>query len=100
MIREVVSILRPGLNDSDTLDFSTYGFLYGTFPSAPGVFVFATQYNVDIDLVNIRDKSSSHRACCVLMKLGNESQYEYRDHKPRNYTNARRENLYKYTINT
>jgi predicted permease len=52
VVREVVSIIKPGVNETETLDFSTYGFLYGTFPAAPGVFVFATQYNVDIDLVN------------------------------------------------
>jgi hypothetical protein len=51
VIREVVSIIKPGVNETETLDFSTYGFLYGTFPAAPGVFVFATQFNVDIDLV-------------------------------------------------
>lgn len=51
VVREVVSIIKPGANETETLDFSTYGFLYGTFPAAPGVFVFATQYNVDIDLV-------------------------------------------------
>ncbi|XP_065335026.1 lysosomal cholesterol signaling protein [Cloeon dipterum] len=49
--REVVSIIKPGVNETDTLDYSTFGFLYGTFPAAPGVFVFATQYNVDIDLI-------------------------------------------------
>ncbi|GLH10934.1 Integral membrane protein GPR155 [Gryllus bimaculatus] len=49
--REVVSLLHSGSNESDTVDLSTYGFLYGTFPAAPGVFVFATQYSVDIDLI-------------------------------------------------
>lgn len=51
--REVISLLHPGYNESETVDLSTYGFLYGTFPSAPGVFVFATQYNTHIDLVCI-----------------------------------------------
>lgn len=50
--REVVSLLHTGSNTSDTLNLSTYGFLYGTFPSAPGVFVFATQYAIDVDLVS------------------------------------------------
>lgn len=49
--REVVSLLHPGYNESETLDLSTYGFLYGTFPSAPGVFVFAMQYSTNEDLV-------------------------------------------------
>lgn len=49
--REVISQFQPGYNESETVDLSTYGFLYGTFPSAPGVFVFATQYNSNVDLV-------------------------------------------------
>ncbi|XP_026292072.2 integral membrane protein GPR155 isoform X1 [Frankliniella occidentalis] len=49
--REVVSVIHAGANESDTEDLSTYGFLYGTFPSAPGVFVFATQYGVEVELI-------------------------------------------------
>ncbi|XP_019875971.2 integral membrane protein GPR155 isoform X2 [Aethina tumida] len=49
--REVISVVNPGVNQSETLDLSTYGFLYGTFPSAPTVFVFATQYAIDVDLI-------------------------------------------------
>lgn len=51
VIHEVVSLFHPGTNASETLDLSTYGFLYGVFPAAPGVFVFATQYSIDIDLI-------------------------------------------------
>ncbi|XP_059478612.1 integral membrane protein GPR155 isoform X2 [Neocloeon triangulifer] len=51
VVREVVSIIKPGVNETETSDYSTYGFLYGTFPAAPGVFVFATQYNIDVDLI-------------------------------------------------
>lgn len=47
----MVNIMRAGANYSDTTDLSTYAFLYGTFPSAPGVFVIATQYQTDIDLI-------------------------------------------------
>ncbi|KAJ8956227.1 hypothetical protein NQ318_014958 [Aromia moschata] len=49
--REVISVIHAGSNESETSDLSTYGFLYGTFPSAPTVFVFATQYVIDIDLI-------------------------------------------------
>ncbi|XP_071455001.1 lysosomal cholesterol signaling protein [Hetaerina americana] len=59
--REVISILHAGVNSSDTLDLSTYGFLYGTFPAAPGVFVFSTQYALDIDLI-----ASSMVACTFI----------------------------------
>jgi len=50
--REIVSLLHAGGNASETQDLSTYGFLYGTFPAAPGVFVFATQYSLEVDLVS------------------------------------------------
>lgn len=49
--RQMVNLLQAGANVSDTTDLSTYAFLYGTFPSAPGVFVIATQYQTDIDLI-------------------------------------------------
>ncbi|RZC40348.1 integral membrane protein GPR155 [Asbolus verrucosus] len=49
--REVISIIHAGINATETVDLSTYGFLYGTFPSAPTVFVFASQYLLDVDLI-------------------------------------------------
>ena len=52
VIREAVYLFHPGKNLSETGDLSTYGFLYGLFPAAPGVFVFATQYSIDVDLVS------------------------------------------------
>ncbi|KAF7286570.1 hypothetical protein GWI33_004610 [Rhynchophorus ferrugineus] len=61
VIREVVNVLNAGSNTSETLDLSTYGFFYGTFPSAPGVFVFATQYMMDVDLI-----ASAMVACTFL----------------------------------
>lgn len=33
VIRETVNILHPGANYAETTDLSTFGFLYGTFPS-------------------------------------------------------------------
>ena len=50
--RELVSLLQSGVSSSnETSDLSDFGFLYGTFPTAPGVFVYSTQFNVDPDLV-------------------------------------------------
>lgn len=51
MNRQTVNIMHAGANYSDTTDLGTYAFLYGTFPSAPGVFVIATQYQTDVDLI-------------------------------------------------
>lgn len=51
VIRQSVNITNAGANFTETTDLSTFGFLYGTFPSAPGVFVVASRYNTDVDLV-------------------------------------------------
>ncbi|KAK3853959.1 hypothetical protein Pcinc_018287 [Petrolisthes cinctipes] len=59
--REVVSLLQPGADANQTADYSNYGFLYGTFPTAPGVFVFASHYNVAVDLM-----ASAMVACTFL----------------------------------
>eukprot|EP01147_Barroeca_monosierra_P005481 gene5481-7181_t len=41
----------PGNNTSyDKYYLNLFGFIYGTFPSAPGALPFAQQYGVDIDL--------------------------------------------------
>ncbi|CAG0916670.1 unnamed protein product [Notodromas monacha] len=49
--REVVDNLQPGTTANETKDFSDYGFLYGTFPTAPPVFVYAAQYNIEVDMI-------------------------------------------------
>ncbi|KAG8313102.1 hypothetical protein J6590_010196 [Homalodisca vitripennis] len=51
--REVVSLILQFSqhNSTEVQDLSTYGFLYGTFPSAPSVFVYATSYSMDVDLI-------------------------------------------------
>lgn len=58
VIRQTINIINPGSNYTETTDLSTYGFLYGTFPSAPGAFVIATQYDTDMNLI-----ASSMVAC-------------------------------------
>lgn len=50
-MRQTVNLMEAGINITDTTDLSTFGFLYGTFPAAPGVFVIASQYNSDVDLI-------------------------------------------------
>lgn len=59
--REFVTSLDAGVDANETVDLSNFGFLYGTFPTAPGVFVYATHFGVDVDLV-----ASSMVACTFL----------------------------------
>ncbi|CAG5108878.1 Similar to GPR155: Integral membrane protein GPR155 (Homo sapiens) [Cotesia congregata] len=61
IIRESVILLNAGVNETDTRDLSTYGFLYGTIPTAPALFIFTLRYNIDIDLI-----ASSMVACTFL----------------------------------
>ncbi|GBP82972.1 Integral membrane protein GPR155 [Eumeta japonica] len=51
VMRESVSALHAGNNSSETQSLSTYAFLYGTIPTAPAVFVFSNQYQLEIDLI-------------------------------------------------
>ncbi|KAM3966225.1 LOW QUALITY PROTEIN: integral membrane protein GPR155 homolog anchor [Aphomia sociella] len=51
MMRESVSVLNAGSNESETLSLSTYAFLYGTIPTAPAVFVFSNLYQLEMDLM-------------------------------------------------
>ncbi|KAJ8716183.1 hypothetical protein PYW08_013468 [Mythimna loreyi] len=51
VMRESVSALDAGANESETLSLSTYAFLYGTIPTAPAVFVFSNLYQLEIDLM-------------------------------------------------
>lgn len=53
-MREMVALFVNYLNDpKEILDLTTFSFLYGTIPSAPGVFVYATAYALDESLVRI-----------------------------------------------
>ncbi|KAL5292337.1 GPR155 family protein [Megaselia abdita] len=49
--RQTVNIMQSGANLNETTELSTYGFLVGTFPAAPGAFVVASQYNLDVELI-------------------------------------------------
>lgn len=51
-MREIVDIFLQYQNKEDKSDFTTFSFLYGLIPSAPGVFVYATAYALDVDLVS------------------------------------------------
>ena len=49
---EIVTTFKPGGdNQTENMDLSDFGFLYGTFPTAPSVFVYATKYNLESDII-------------------------------------------------
>ncbi|XP_014253111.1 integral membrane protein GPR155 [Cimex lectularius] len=53
VLREITSLVlhTTTINSTAITEMSTYGFLYGTFPAAPGVFVYATSYALDVELI-------------------------------------------------
>lgn len=44
--------LGCGSATNSTRDYAMFAFLYGTFPTAPSVFLYASQYSVGMDLVS------------------------------------------------
>jgi len=61
VIRESIILLNAGDNVTETRNLSTYGFLYGTIPTAPALFIFTLRYNTEIDLI-----ASAMVACTFL----------------------------------
>ena len=50
--REIIVDLNVGLEKNDTVSWSMLGFLYGTFPTAPTVVIFAVRYGFEADTVS------------------------------------------------
>lgn len=69
VLREVVSVLKPVADNTSTADFSNYGFLYGTIPTAPGMLVFATKYNVAVDMVSQKNSFFALLYCYYYYKV-------------------------------
>ncbi|XP_040213652.1 integral membrane protein GPR155 isoform X2 [Rana temporaria] len=49
--REMVEILDQSNSDINHTSLSNYAFLYGVFPVAPGVAIFANQFNMEVEIV-------------------------------------------------
>ena len=49
----MVELLDKGDSVVNHTSLSNYAFLYGVFPVAPGVAIFATQFNMEVEIVCI-----------------------------------------------
>ncbi|XP_067891543.1 lysosomal cholesterol signaling protein-like isoform X2 [Heterodontus francisci] len=49
--REMVELLDNGNAEANYTSLSNYAFLYGIFPTAPSVAIYAIQYNMEIEIV-------------------------------------------------
>lgn len=47
----MVELLDKGTSVVNHTSLSNYAFLYGVFPVAPGVAIFATQFNMEVEIV-------------------------------------------------
>lgn len=52
--RALYTVLPHGIDNGTATqeDIATFGFLLGTFPTAPTVFVFASQYSLAMEIVS------------------------------------------------
>ncbi|GAB1286436.1 G protein-coupled receptor 155 [Apodemus speciosus] len=51
LCREMVELLDKGNSVVNHTSLSNYAFLYGVFPVAPGVAIFATQFNMEVEII-------------------------------------------------
>lgn len=61
------------LDKSDSVvnhtSLSNYAFLYGVFPAAPGVAIFAAQFNMEVGIVcSLFSSQTCHMGLFLLMK--------------------------------
>lgn len=51
--REMVELLDNGSTEANYTSLSNFAFLYGVFPTAPSVAIYASQYNMEIEIVSV-----------------------------------------------
>lgn len=51
LCREMVELLDKSDSLVNHTSLSNYAFLYGIFPAAPGVAIFASQFNMEVEIV-------------------------------------------------
>nr|XP_008117436.1 PREDICTED: integral membrane protein GPR155 isoform X3 [Anolis carolinensis] len=51
LCREMVELLDKSSSLVNHTSLSNYAFLYGVFPAAPGVAIFATQFNMEVEVI-------------------------------------------------
>ncbi|XP_062972438.1 lysosomal cholesterol signaling protein isoform X2 [Elgaria multicarinata webbii] len=51
LCREMVELLDKNNSVVNHTSLSNYAFLYGVFPAAPGVAIFATQFNMEVEVI-------------------------------------------------
>ncbi|XP_010120135.1 PREDICTED: integral membrane protein GPR155 [Chlamydotis macqueenii] len=51
LCREMVELLDKSDNVVNHTSLSNYAFLYGVFPAAPGVAIFASQFNMEVGII-------------------------------------------------
>jgi predicted permease len=62
--------MNPGKTLNESLDLSNFGFLYGTIPTAPSVFVYAVNYGVIPDMIAATITASTFIAAPIMFVSG------------------------------
>lgn len=53
LCREMVELFDKSNSLVNHTSLANYAFLYGVFPAAPGVAIFATQFNMEVEIVGV-----------------------------------------------
>lgn len=51
ILQKFSTLMLKGSNESEIQSLSSFGFLYGTAPTAPSAYVFAAQYDISVDVI-------------------------------------------------
>lgn len=51
LIQKVSAFMLQNSSDDEIQSFSNFGFLYGTIPTAPSAYVFASQFDISVDVI-------------------------------------------------
>lgn len=96
VIRESIILLNAGDNITETRNLSTYGFLYGTIPTAPALFIFTLRYNLEIDLIASAMVACTFLSAPLMFVSAKVINAVYAGSTPANY--ARQLNIFSFDI--
>ena len=77
MAREITNFLDAGENEEESNQLADFAFLYGTFPTAPTVYVIATRYGVASSIIASTMVACTFLSAPIMFISGNKySQYD------------------------
>ena len=96
--REVVFHLNSN-NSNQSESLSTFGFLYGTFPTAPSLFFYLTRYkSIAVDLISAALVFGTLASAPLMMISGKMISIQYENHSSTNFDDIQCKTAYGFSI--